>query len=157
MPAGRPNVPDALKKLRGTFRKDRAQLEIKLDKIENIPPSPETLSEAGKREWYRLAEMLVAMKIFTVADINTLEAYCDAYASWKEAEDHLKVEGKVIINPMGHQVQNQWWRVRNKCLDQMKSYGSELGFSPSARAKLKAPSGPEKNEYEEFRLRSTAS
>lgn len=81
------------------------------------------------------------MGVLSVTDRAALAAYCQAWARWVEAEEHLQKGPPLIKSPSGHVQQSPWMPIANKQLEIMGRYMAELGLTPSARARLQVP-GP---------------
>nr|WP_296430300.1 phage terminase small subunit P27 family [Roseovarius sp. BRH_c41] len=81
------------------------------------------------------------MGVLSVTDRAALAAYCQAWARWVEAEEHLAKGPALIKTPSGYVQQSPWLTVANKQLEIMGRFMAELGLSPSARARLRLPEG----------------
>lgn len=109
-----------------------------------LPRCPKHLTKVAAKEWRRLAKPLYKMGVLSVTDRAALAAYCQAWARWVEAEENLQKGPALIKSPSGHVQQSPWMSIANKQLELMGRYMSELGLSPSARARLQVPGqGPE--------------
>ncbi|RWF07315.1 MAG: phage terminase small subunit P27 family, partial [Mesorhizobium sp.] len=54
--------------------------------VTKVPPAPTWLSKDAKAEWRRVAPILVnERKVLTEADLGTLESYCIATGTVREA------------------------------------------------------------------------
>ena len=104
--------------------------------LDALPRCPTHLSEVARKEWRRLATPLFDMGILTLADRSALAAYCQSYARWVEAEDHLARTPALLKSPSGYVQQSPWLTVSNKQLELMGRFMTELGLSPSARSRL---------------------
>ncbi|WP_297778430.1 phage terminase small subunit P27 family [uncultured Roseovarius sp.] len=106
-----------------------------------LPRCPDHLSKVARKEWRRLAAPLYRMGVLSVTDRAALAAYCQAWARWVEAEEHLSKGPALIKTPSGYVQQSPWLTVANKQLEIMGRFMAELGLSPSARARLRLPDG----------------
>ena len=104
-----------------------------------LPRCPAHLTEVARKEWRRLAKPLFDMGVLSVTDRAALAAYCQAWARWVEAEEHLQKGPALLKTPSGHVQQSPWLSIANKQLEIMGRYMAELGLSPSARARLRLP------------------
>ena len=78
--------PTALKHLEGTHGKRP------LNALEPIPlQCPRHLLPEAKKEWKRLAPILMSMGLLTAADAVPFEGYCTAYARWLEAQEQIMI------------------------------------------------------------------
>ena len=114
--------------------------------VEKAPPPPALLGQHGKREWRRLAPILLAMGVLSEADLTALLAYCKAYERWYDAEQHLRREGTVLRGREGGRYQNPYLAVSNRAFDQMQKLGPEFGLTPSARSRIEAAQKSPKRE-----------
>lgn len=106
-----------------------------------LPRCPPHLSPVAQKEWRRLATPLHEAGLLTLADRAALAAYCQAYARWVEAEEHLARTPTLIKAPSGYVQQSPWLTVANKQLELMGRYMAELGLTPSARTRLGTKGG----------------
>ena len=89
--------------------------------LDALPRCPTHLSEVARKEWRRLATPLFDMGILTLADRSALAAYCQSYARWVEAEDHLARTPALLKSPSGYVQQSPWLTVANKQLELIES------------------------------------
>lgn len=113
--------------------------------------APEHLTGIARERWIVLSKLLVELEIFTQADTGVLEAYCVAYASFREASEQLKRKGQIIKTSFGP-ARNPWANVQKDAWSMMEKSGSKLGLSPADRAKLaiEQGEGEGKEEDDEF-------
>jgi P27 family predicted phage terminase small subunit len=104
-----------------------------------LPRCPDHLDAVARKEWRRLARPLFDAGILTVADRAAFAAYCQSYSQWAEAVQKLRETPKLIKTPSGYIQQSPWIGIANKQLELMGRYMSELGITPTSRARL----GPE--------------
>lgn len=86
---------------------------------------------------------LEAMRIFATVDTSVFAAYCQSYALWKQATEALNhmartdvVTKGILVKVNGHAAQNPLVFAANKAASDMVRYATELGMTPSARARL---------------------
>ena len=145
---GRKPKPTHLKLLHGEPNKDR------INKDEpKAPPlmskSPTWLDYEAKKEWKRLAPQLLNSGVLTEWDMANFASYCATYSKMVKAEKELKALIKIqgnkgllfpIKNPDGtvRALQtNPFIWIINKCIEQLRSLGSEFGLTPSSRTRIK--------------------
>ena len=92
MKRGRKPKPTALKRLEGNPGKRP------LNELEPVPPTvalrcPNYLLPEARKEWKRLAPILMSMGLLTAADAVPFAGYCQAYARWREAQDEITRHG----------------------------------------------------------------
>ena len=110
--AGRKPKPTAIKKLEGNPGKR------KLNKNEPVPAKgmsecPDWLLPEAKAEWERLCEKLSDMGVLTEIDMAAFAAYCQSFARWKEAQEHIDEEGSTFATDKGYQQQTPWVGMTN--------------------------------------------
>lgn len=149
---GRKPLPSHLKVIQGNRGKRPVPPEsIKVEPT--IPMPPPHLCDDAKVEWGRVSSMLYALKVLSNADIAALAAYCQSYATWKQATEALNAmaandkltRGLLIKTTNGNAIQNPLLGIANKAAADMVRYAAEFGMTPSARARIHAgESGPTK-------------
>lgn len=145
-------TPSAIKRRRGTFRKDRAAANEA--KISGTPACPTWLNAEAKREWKRLLPQLEAKGLIDSIDRNALARYCALWARWREAEKTLAKEGEVteIKNDDGevkYVQQSPYVAIARSLSEQLQRLEQCLGLNPSARTRINctpADAGESKNK-----------
>lgn len=138
---GRKRKPTALKILTGNPGKralnDREPIP------QAIPPTPPAwLAKEALVEWDRLVAELAALGIITRLDMAILAGYCQAWARVVKLEATVaKKGGAVIVSPTGGPYPSPWQAALNKAYELVHKFGSELGLTPSARARLQTGGG----------------
>lgn len=147
--AGRKPKPTALKQLEGNPGKR------KLNKSEpvpakGIPTCPEWLLSEAKIEWERLAAVMDQMGVLTEVDRAAFAAYCQSYARWKEAQEHIDSGGSTFETEKGYQQQTPWVGIANTNQKLMMQAAAEFGLTPSARSRIVAGSAKNKETEDEM-------
>ena len=147
--AGRKPKPTAVKKLEGNPGKR------KLNKNEPVPAKgmpecPQWLLAEAKKERERLADLMNQMGVLTEVDMAAFAAYCQSYARWKEAQEHINSEGATYETENGMQRPNPYVAICNTEQRLMMSAASEFGLTPSARSRIMAASSANKNDVDEM-------
>ena len=104
----------------------------------------------AKTEWIRLSEKLNQMGVLTEIDRSAFAAYCQSYARWKEAQEHINSEGATYETENGMQRPNPWVAICNTEQRLMMQAASEFGLTPSARSRIMAASGVGKDDEDEM-------
>lgn len=142
--------PTATKKLEGTFRSDRH----KSGGIQDIPPlaltPPKGLNTPGKKEFKRIVEIYQQLGILTELDRTSLEAYCDAYAKWTEANEKIHEKGMVQVSEKGIPYMSPWVQIASTYFKKMQGLWSEFGMTPSARTRLEPQKPTEDDLFGRF-------
>lgn len=108
----------------------------------SLPSCPAWLSPAAKTEFYRmLLEFKTVDGWVTRADRTVLASYCQHYASWKDAAQHVAIDGAVIqaLNVHGLDIGtkvNPWQTVAAQESALCVKFANMLGLSPGARSTL---------------------
>lgn len=132
---GRKPKPTALKRLQGNAGKRKLKDIPQFGELQNVEP-PEWLTPLAVKMWQTVMPELLSIKVLTIADIHNVEAFCMAYARWREAEDILTERGLVIETPMGSLIKNPAATIVAEAKKQMVQFGSLLGLDPSSRERL---------------------
>ena len=128
-------VPSKIKKLRGTYRKDRVVPAEPQPAA--IPPNPPRwLSRYARSEWRYIVLKLEELGLAAKIDRAELAAYCEAYANFREATEQLKTAPRVVKTYNGNYVQSPWVSIQNKAAEAMHRYAQQFGMSPSARTRI---------------------
>jgi len=143
---GRPPIPTHLKILRGNpgLRALRPEPEPAVPLA--VPEAPSFLMDYAKEEWARIAKELYHLGCLTVVDLNTLAAYCQAYAHWRTAEEALAkmrerdpLTAAIMLKTRnGNAMPNPLLVAANKAASDMIRYASEFGLTPAARSRIAA-------------------
>ena len=80
---------------------------------------PKWLLPEAKEEWKRLSEKLNQMGVLTEVDRSAFAAYCQSYARWKEAQDHINSEGATYETENGMQRPNPWVAIPSSVIIQL--------------------------------------
>lgn len=150
---GRKPVPTQLKIIRGNPGRRPLNTEEPQPKKE-MPACPEFLDEQEKAKWNELCKELYDMGTLTKIDGDLLAMYCKAWVGFVKWDEIAKKspmhvwkdnEGKITSTKRTAAV-----NLRDSYAGQVRSYGAELGLSPSARVRLKAEKPKETDAFGEF-------
>lgn len=136
---GRKPHPTSLKLLRGLPGKRKPSpvepMPVKLD----TAPAPDWLAPEAQAEWNRLAPQLIRLGVLTESDTAALAAYCEAWATWKEATGQIRKWG-MVLKDKDHAIPvvSPYVRIAHNSLTQMRSFLIEFGLTPSSRTRIHA-------------------
>lgn len=147
--AGRKPKPTAVKKLEGNPGKRKLNTKEPMPG-NGMPDCPKWLLPEAKEEWNRLCEKLNQMGVLTDIDRTAFAAYCQSYARWKEAQEHINSEGATYETENGMQRPNPYVAICNTEQRLMMSAASEFGLTPSARSRIMAAASVNKNDVDEM-------
>ena len=137
--ARRKPKPTALKKLEGNPGKRKLNTKEPMPE-KGMPDCPRWLLPEAKEEWKKLCQKLSEMGVLTEIDMAAFAAYCQSYARWKEAQEHINSEGSTFETEKGYQQQTPWVGIANTNQKLMMQAASEFGLTPSARSRIMAGS-----------------
>ena len=139
-------LPTTLKKMRGTYRKDRAATNEAKPPVSR-PSPPRWLSKYARSEWRYITPKLDAVGLLTKIDRGELAAYCEAFGKFREATEALQREGNemVVQTHNGNYVQSPWVSIQNKAAEAMHKYAQQFGMTPSSRTRINVEK-PEEDE-----------
>ena len=126
---GRKPKPTALKKLEGNPGKRPVPPTVPLQ-------CPKHLLPEAKKEWKRLAPILMSMGLLTAADAVPFEGYCTAYARWLEAQEEITRHGSIYKDNEGRIRPNPYIAIANQQMREIKSFAAEFGLTPSNRSAM---------------------
>ena len=154
-----PPKPTELKKLEGTYRKDR-------DKSPNLKPTmeislevPDDLNEWGQKLWGEIFSEYGKVGLITRVDLGSFHSLCSWYGIFREAEDIVRAKGleveeevydkngqvvgtKIVTNPM--------IMVMDKAQKNYLAMAKEFGVTPSSRAGLTFEPKKEADPFSDF-------
>jgi len=149
-------IPARIKMLRGNPGKQIIPPEVEAPRVTDLPNAPDWLGEVGQAEWYRVAELLIEMRILSRVDFEPLAGYCHAVEVRRELVEALKKavadgelvieEGKthgggtrVLANPLIAQ--------EREASRQVLRHAIEFGFTPAARARINPIAVGQKSKF----------
>ena len=129
--AGRKPKPTAVKKLEGNPGKRKLNTK-ELVPAKGMPACPDWLMPEAKKKWERLAKLMNQMGVLTEVDMAAFAAYCQSYARWREAQEHITSGGSTFETDKGYQA------------------ASEFGLTPSSRSRIVVGNGKVKETEDEM-------
>jgi P27 family predicted phage terminase small subunit len=129
--------PTALKKAEGNPGKRKLN-EREPQPVPGVPQCPDHLDAVAKKEWARLSEVLLAMKVLTEADYIALGNLCQAYSTLIDAQKHLNKGGILFKTPNGYIQQNPLLGIIRNQMHIVNGLLREFGLTPSSRTRLVA-------------------
>lgn len=110
-----------------------------------IPECPEHLEGAAREEWDRITPHLHKLGLISQIDRAALSGYCDTWGEYVwacqqiktlNADDATGQRGRVWDTPSGYKQISVLQQIRNRSLEQMKSFLAMFGMSPSDRSRV---------------------
>lgn len=132
-------LPRHVKKLRGTYRKDRdnpdaPELPLLLDPGE----TPEILSERGAAMYDKITTELIEQKMIADIDLNLVLMLCLEYDKYFECIKGESEEGIINHNERSKASQPTGWaKERTRVIRNILDISKALYITPGLRSKLK--------------------
>jgi P27 family predicted phage terminase small subunit len=153
--SGRKPKSKVAKMLAGTLRSDRFPLEpgAGLPLLAAVPYCPVHIKGPARKEWLRVARLLILTGVLTRAHTPALELYCTLYGRWKEAEAQIVKDGLVSMGGLHGTVPvpSPYVRISDDAMRQVRLWLGEFGLTPSSGPKATKP-GSEKPQSKEEEL-----
>jgi P27 family predicted phage terminase small subunit len=121
---------------------------------DRVPDPPQRLADEAREEWLRIAPELHRLGLLTVADLQSLAAYCIAYGRWCEAEDTMaaaKAEdphsfGLIVSGAQGQPIANPAFKIARDAARDMMRYATEFGFTPASRTRISGTASADESD-----------
>ena len=137
-----------LKLLRGSPGHQKIHEEVQPELAPDIPEPPKHLHRYASAEWRRIATECYRLRLLTTLDVQSLAAYCQAYAHWRKAIE--QIARAETLNPDSggmtvaridkegntYHIRNPMLTAANHAAREMLRFASEFGLTPAARARL---------------------
>ncbi len=98
--------------------------------VSDIGKPPAWLSRDAKREWKRIAPVLNERKTITIGDLGTLESYCVAIGTVRDAQRLINKEG-LVVGGKRHPA----FGIMNAAQTTARLCAAELGLTPVSRSR----------------------
>jgi P27 family predicted phage terminase small subunit len=111
-----------------------------------VPKCP-VRSEAFRAEWKRISPHLERLGLISELDRAMLVGYCTAWADLEWAEKRIAAlndgdptgeRGRIWDTPSGYKQISVLMQIRNRALEQLKTFSAEFGLSPASRSRVTA-------------------
>ncbi|KFL30645.1 terminase [Devosia riboflavina] len=100
--------------------------------VTEVPRPPSYMSKDAKAEWRKIAPILITeRKTLTEADLATLENYCLATGTMRQAQRILNLEGLVTAAGKRHPA----FSIMNAAQTTQRLCAAELGLTPVSRSR----------------------
>lgn len=135
-PRGRKPIPTALKLISGSNKTHPERINDDEPVPEDGLPSCPATDKLVREVWDYAIDQLRKMRVITMADRDMLLAYCQAVVMHRRASQLLDAEGYLISAAAGL-FPHPAVRMQRDAAAMMKSLGTEFGFTPAARTRIK--------------------
>lgn len=143
-------LPTAIKKLRGTARKDRENPAEPQPEV-GRPACPKWLDGEAKAEWRRVVPLLLELRVLSKQDRAMLAVYCQAWSRWRAAEGVIAREGLTFVTESGFIAKHPAVTIAAESMRIMEKAAQHFGMTPSSRSRVsQTPAPPEKDPAEEL-------
>lgn len=163
MVRGRKPTHPALKILRGNPGKRRVAKDT-APAAGALPPCPPHLQGRAAEAWTHIGGQLVAIGMFAESDGLALAMLCEAWAAYRAAIDAVNAVGSVIVGTAGGKpvldkrglpvlARNKYDIAALAWAKEVHRWASELGLTPTARARILGHNLPSGNDNQSEVLR----
>jgi P27 family predicted phage terminase small subunit len=94
------------------------------------------------------------MRVLTVVDAVELEGLACWLALYRDARQHVRDEGAVILTEKNTNYTSPWYGVMSNSWKHFDTLACRFGLTPADRSKLQAAPTDNASEYEQSRKRS---
>ena len=102
-----------------------------------IPTPPRNMGKHGRREWRRIAKILIELGVLTDLDMTLFTAYCHTFHEYYVAQLEVTKLGTIMkYKRTGAIYQNPYLAVKRQALKEMKDLSAKFGLSPADRARI---------------------
>lgn len=128
---GQAPTPTEILKLRGSTLVSGRAGDVEFER--ETPACPAWLGREARAEWRRQVKHLEKAGLVQVVDRSALALYCESWGEVYEITLAIRAKGGVGACPVS------LLYAKNAAADRCLRLATHFGFSPSARARLKAP------------------
>ena len=144
--AGRPPIPDEIKKNKGTLRPGRVKNNADHIPIKELPAPPEFLGASGIQEWNSKIQHLSDIGILAAADLGALSALCKEWQNYVDAEQSCDKNARFYaVKDESGKV--KYWGIHPAhtiAQQHLKAYitlCNEFGMTPASRSNVQISKG----------------
>jgi P27 family predicted phage terminase small subunit len=160
MAAGRTPKPTRIKKLEGTLRNDRAQIEEMTPGRLSTPPKIPNQLKGNKYacdEWKRITAELVQLDMMHIIDMSLLMAYCNEMGVYWHCQELLKTEARYFTSETGYQSISAIVLDGRQALKTAQTIATQFGLTPAARTRISALATPDpESELDKYLKKAAA-
>lgn len=131
--------PDNVRQIRGNPGRRRSVPTPQ--PVKGVPTQPKWLATEAKAEWKRVAAELERLGLLAHIDRAVLSLYCISWAIAADAARKLSTAGLIVKGAKGERKHPAWQTYREASL-LVAALAKELGLSPHARGRMRAPEAP---------------
>ncbi len=141
---GRPQLPDGVKKDKGTYRKDRANGDAPKPALVLHAEAPEYLSDYAKKAWESIIPELIRVRIFTELDVVVAGTMCEELGRYWELMELTRkklykiVQNKIVVDHDMYKLE----KMAKEHLVAFEKMAGKFGMNPSDRQRLIVKEAP---------------
>lgn len=105
--------------------------------LSTAPNPPSWLPAHAKAEWRRVMPQLVIDRKIAAHELGTVEAYCLAVSSMREAQAIVAKDGQTYTSPTGELKRHPATTLVKEAVEASRRLAAELGLTPASRTKNK--------------------
>jgi P27 family predicted phage terminase small subunit len=145
-------IPLKILKGRGDGRDSRGYPVAKPPNFDRgVPDRPDWFNDDARELWERVAPALDRLELLKPEDYSTFIAYCETWATWREALRRVRAEGLTLVNPnTGMPHKNPAQAIVEVSAMQLLRFAQEFGLTPSAEVHLAKPVQPTGDDADAF-------
>lgn len=147
---GRKAQPINVIAMNGKKHLTKAEIESRRAAENRIKPKshrirpPDWLNDEAQQEFRRIIKEMKDLDVITNVDVDALAVYCDAYTAYVECTRIIETDGIMITvrdddGNITAQYPHPLLSKKRQLAEQMKAQATELGLTPSSRAKIAMP------------------
>lgn len=122
-------------------------LQVEKDKLK----APTWLGKVGKKEFKFIVDETESIELLTNLDLHVLAVYCNVYEQYVECSRRIIEDGIMMDNTASTEaglISHPLFVKQNQLVQQMRQMQTDLGLSPSARARLALSALPKEEKQE---------
>lgn len=132
-------LPDIVKDLKGTNRKDRRNdLQPKFDIVLKIDPPPDWWNKYAKDEYNKLTKALISVGVLQAVDMTAVAMYCLEMGHYYQAQvDISLLENTMVYNERsGLEIPHGLFKLARQSFQSATSLMVKFGLTPADRQRL---------------------
>lgn len=131
----RPKTPEKVKEAQ-----EKAPIEIIAP---GLPEIPRPLTTDARKEWNRVAPILLELGTLTPADGAALATYCETLERYRDCQKQVKAQGMTVRTTQGYSAHPLLLEMRT-CQRFMRDFENDFGMRHYARTRIKTKPKEEK-------------
>jgi P27 family predicted phage terminase small subunit len=105
------------------------------DAIRDVPKPPKHFTDAAKKEWRRVAPVLVERRVLSAGDLHALERFCEAASDIVDARAAIAADGAYVLNRLDEKKRHPAFATLREATAESRRWSAELGLTPASRSR----------------------